>query len=92
MNAPAGKFLVEDTWRGRVFGTEWRSAAGGLLVPTQEEPGNSMLISLVWGDVGRPPDACDLINDIVYVQLRPVLVEQSLEQLSVLACAGREKR
>jgi benzaldehyde dehydrogenase (NAD) len=31
MNAPAGKFLVEDTWRGRVFGTEWRSAAGGLL-------------------------------------------------------------
>jgi benzaldehyde dehydrogenase (NAD) len=29
MNAPAGKFLIEDTWRGRVFGTEWRSAAGG---------------------------------------------------------------
>ena len=31
MNAPAGKFLVEDTWRGRVFGTEWRNAAGGSL-------------------------------------------------------------
>ena len=31
MNAPAGKFLIEDTWRGRVFGTEWRSAAGGSL-------------------------------------------------------------
>jgi hypothetical protein len=31
MNAPAGKFLIEDTWRGRVFGTEWRGAAGGSL-------------------------------------------------------------
>ena len=31
MNAPAGKFLIEDTWRGRVFGTEWRIAAGGSL-------------------------------------------------------------
>ena len=31
MNAPVGKFLVEDTWRGRLFGAEWRSAAGGSL-------------------------------------------------------------
>src|SRR6202046_803511 len=28
MNAPAGKFLIEDTWGGRVFGTEWGDAAG----------------------------------------------------------------
>ena len=31
MNAPARKFLVEDTWRGRLFGAEWRIAAGGSL-------------------------------------------------------------
>ena len=31
MNVPAPKFMIEDTWRGRVFGTEWRSAAGGSL-------------------------------------------------------------
>jgi benzaldehyde dehydrogenase (NAD) len=31
MNVPAPKFLIEKTWEGRVFGTEWRSAAGGSL-------------------------------------------------------------
>ena len=31
MNVPAPKFLIEKTWEGRVFGAEWRSAAGGLL-------------------------------------------------------------
>ena len=29
MNAPAPKFLIESTWRNRLFGTEWREAAGG---------------------------------------------------------------
>jgi len=31
MNAPVPKILIESTWHGRVFGAEWRSAAGGLL-------------------------------------------------------------
>jgi benzaldehyde dehydrogenase (NAD) len=31
MNVPAPKFMIESTWRGRVFGAEWRSAAGGSL-------------------------------------------------------------
>lgn len=31
MNVPAPKFMVEGTWHGRVFGAEWRSAAGGSL-------------------------------------------------------------
>ncbi len=29
MNAPASKFLLESSWRGRIFGGDWRSAAGG---------------------------------------------------------------
>ena len=37
MNAPAGKFLVEDTWRGRVFGSEWRNAAGILTTACPDE-------------------------------------------------------
>jgi benzaldehyde dehydrogenase (NAD) len=31
MNAPVPKFMIEATWRGRLFGAEWRSAAGGSL-------------------------------------------------------------
>ena len=31
MNAPTPKFLLESTWRGRLFGAEWRTAAGGAL-------------------------------------------------------------
>jgi benzaldehyde dehydrogenase (NAD) len=31
MNAPPPKFMVESTWRGRLFGAEWRSASGGSL-------------------------------------------------------------
>src|ERR1700723_3934682 len=42
MNAPAGKFLIEDTWRGRVFGTEWRDAAGGLLDVLEPATGNKI--------------------------------------------------
>ena len=40
MNAPVGKLLVEDTWRGRVFGTEWRNAAGGSLDVLEPATGN----------------------------------------------------
>jgi benzaldehyde dehydrogenase (NAD) len=29
MNVPAPKFMIESAWRGRLFGTEWRNAAGG---------------------------------------------------------------
>jgi len=31
VNAPQPKFMIESAWRGRVFGAEWRSAAGGTL-------------------------------------------------------------
>jgi benzaldehyde dehydrogenase (NAD) len=31
MNAPIPKILIETAWRGRVFGAEWRPAAGGAL-------------------------------------------------------------
>ncbi len=31
MNVPAPKFMIESTWHGRVFGAEWRNAAGGSL-------------------------------------------------------------
>ena len=31
MNAPLPKFMIESVWRGRVFGADWRSAAGGSL-------------------------------------------------------------
>jgi benzaldehyde dehydrogenase (NAD) len=31
MNAPLPKLMVESTWRGRLFGAEWRSATGGTL-------------------------------------------------------------
>src|SRR6202453_4764871 len=31
MNAPTPKFMIESTWRDRLFGAEWRSAAGGSL-------------------------------------------------------------
>lgn len=29
MNAPVPKFMIESMWRGRLFGAEWRTAAGG---------------------------------------------------------------
>ncbi len=31
MNAPRPKFMIEAVWRGRVFGSDWRSAVGGSL-------------------------------------------------------------
>ena len=31
MNAPQPKFMIEAVWRGRVFGSDWRNAAGGSL-------------------------------------------------------------
>src|SRR5215468_4787874 len=31
MNAPIPKLMIEATWQGRVFGGEWRTAAGGWL-------------------------------------------------------------
>jgi benzaldehyde dehydrogenase (NAD) len=31
VNAPLPKFMIESVWRGRVFGADWRSAAGGSL-------------------------------------------------------------
>ena len=31
MNAPAPQFMIESVWRGRLFGAEWRNAAGGTL-------------------------------------------------------------
>src|ERR1700723_3658051 len=42
MNAPAGKFLIEDPWRGRLFGTEWRDASGGLLDVLEPATGNKI--------------------------------------------------
>jgi benzaldehyde dehydrogenase (NAD) len=29
MNAPTPKFMIEQTWRGKLFGAEWRAATGG---------------------------------------------------------------
>jgi benzaldehyde dehydrogenase (NAD) len=31
VNAPQPKFMIESVWRGRVFGSDWQSAAGGSL-------------------------------------------------------------
>ena len=31
MKAPQPKFMIELVWRGRVFGADWRDAAGGSL-------------------------------------------------------------
>ncbi len=31
MNAPVSKFLIENAWRDRLFGAEWRPALGGSL-------------------------------------------------------------
>ena len=31
MNAPQANFMIESVWRGRVFGSDWQSAAGGSL-------------------------------------------------------------
>ena len=42
MNVPAPKFLIEKTWEGRVFGTEWRSAAGGSLDVLEPATGNKI--------------------------------------------------
>jgi hypothetical protein len=33
MNAPVPRILIESTWRGRVFGAQWRPAIGGSLDP-----------------------------------------------------------
>jgi benzaldehyde dehydrogenase (NAD) len=42
MNVPAPKFLVEKTWEGRVFGAEWRNAAGGSLDVLEPATGNKI--------------------------------------------------
>ena len=42
MNVPAPKFLVEKTWEGRVFGGDWRSAAGGSLDVMEPATGNKL--------------------------------------------------
>lgn len=42
MNAPIPKILIEQTWRGRVFGTEWRPAAGGSLDVLEPATGTVM--------------------------------------------------
>src|SRR3954469_13527170 len=31
MNAPVPRILIESTWRGRLFGAQWRPAIGGSL-------------------------------------------------------------
>jgi len=31
MNAPIPRILIESTWRGRLFGAQWRPAIGGSL-------------------------------------------------------------
>src|SRR5215207_5856492 len=31
MNAPVPRILIETTWRGRLFGAQWRPAIGGSL-------------------------------------------------------------
>jgi benzaldehyde dehydrogenase (NAD) len=55
MNAPVPKLLIEETWQGRVFGTEWRSAAGGSLDVL--EPATGAILTRVGNasaaDVGR---------------------------------------
>ena len=42
MNVPAPKFLVEKTWEGRVFGGDWRNAAGGALDVLEPATGNKI--------------------------------------------------
>ena len=42
MNVPAPKFLVEKTWEGRIFGGDWRSAAGGSLDVVEPATGNKI--------------------------------------------------
>jgi benzaldehyde dehydrogenase (NAD) len=42
MNVPAPKFLIEKTWEGRVFGAEWRAAAGGSLDVLEPATGNKI--------------------------------------------------
>src|ERR1700690_1177829 len=42
MNVPAPKFLVEKTWEGRVFGGDWRNAAGGALDVIEPATGNKI--------------------------------------------------
>ena len=42
MNVPAPKLLVEKTWEGRVFGGDWRSAAGGSLDVMEPATGNKL--------------------------------------------------
>src|ERR1700685_1373182 len=42
MNVPAPKFLVEKTWEGRIFGGDWRNAAGGALDVMEPATGNKI--------------------------------------------------
>ena len=42
MNVPQPKFMVESVWRGRVFGSDWRSAAGGSLDVLEPATGETL--------------------------------------------------
>src|ERR1700685_3463882 len=42
MNVPAPKFLVEKPWEARVFGGDWRTAAGGALDVLEPATGNKI--------------------------------------------------
>jgi benzaldehyde dehydrogenase (NAD) len=42
MNAPVPKFMIESTWRGRLFGAEWRTAAGGSIDVIEPATGAAM--------------------------------------------------
>jgi len=42
VNVPQPKFMVESVWRGRVFGSDWRSAAGGSLDVLEPATGETL--------------------------------------------------
>ncbi|HEX4112807.1 MAG TPA: benzaldehyde dehydrogenase [Stellaceae bacterium] len=44
MNAPVPKFMIEDTWRGRLFGNDWYAGAGAIDVL---EPSNGAKLTSV---------------------------------------------
>src|SRR5271167_2137833 len=42
VNAPQPKFMIESVWRGRVFGSDWQSAAGGSLDVLEPSTGSAL--------------------------------------------------
>ena len=99
MNAPAGKFLIEDTWRGRVFGTEWRSAAGGSLDVVEPATGakitsvgNTMLYDVTTFTVSAGQPVHLVFHNNSTMKLLPhnwVLVKPGTE--AAVAAAGLKK-